>query len=417
MVLLMRFSLACTTLCLLLLSTLATGCLEEPICGNAPLTPNVRKCMINTVDDMVLAHYPFANQKGIDLKDFSNQLRTLPIQPEITDDEFIIELARTIATLKDGHTRIELHLDQKTAALPISYREIDNQVFITGVHDPKLAIQPGTRIHTIDGMPATEFLRRQTALPRVSNNGLGFMQLSKNATIGEAGSTAMLGLGTGPEIPLRRTYYLPEPTSRKLPGNIGYIDIATFGFIDDLDRLDRIMNDMMNTRALIIDLRGNGGGFPSVTDGLFGRLIEHDVPRFNMVAADGTFERTIGPKPRGKTYTKPVVMLTDSLTFSASNYLAQRLAYHKRGTLIGGKTGGGAASPDQGVVLVPGIWFQVSTFVLETPEGENTEEGIEPHIAVDFTNDEVRSGVAHKSALIGHDKVLDRAIQFLQEQP
>ncbi len=417
MVLLMRFSLACTTLCLLLLSSLATGCLEEPLCGNAPLTPTVRKCMINTVDDMVLAHYPFATQKGIDLKDFSHKLRTLPMEPEVTDDVFITELARTIATLKDGHTRIELHLDEKTAALPISYLQINNQVIVTGVHDPKLAIKPGTRIDTIDGMPADEFIRQQTALPQVSNTGLGFMQLSKNATLGKAGSTAMIGLNGAQEIPLRRTYYLPEPTARKLAGNIGYIDIATFGFIDDLDRLDRIMNDLMDTRALIIDLRGNGGGFPSVTDGLFGRLIDHDVPHFNMVAADGTFERTIGPKPRGKTYKKPVIMLTDSLTFSASNYLAQRLSYHKRGTLIGAKTGGGAASPDQGVVLVPGIWFQVSTYVLETPEGENTEDGIVPDIVVEFTPTEIKSGVAHKSALLGHDKVLDRAIQFIQEQP
>lgn len=412
----MRIPLACTTLCLFLLAALSTACLEEPQCGNAPLTPDVRQCMIDTVDQMVHAHYPFALQKGIDLQHFSTELRALPIT-DTDDDTFVFELARTISTLQDGHTRIELHLDQKTASLPISYQEMNGEIIITGSYDPALNLQPGTRIETIDGQPALQYVHLRQALPYTSSLGRGPMQLSQNPLLGQAGTTVQLGLASGQEISLRRTYYLPEPTARKLPGNIGYINISTFGFIDDLDRLDRIVNDLMDSDALIIDLRGNGGGFPSVTDGLFGRLIDRDVPHFNMVAADGTFERTIGPKPRGKTFQGPVVMLTDKLTFSASNYLAQRLTYHKRGTLIGSKTGGGAASPDKGVFLVPGIWFQVSTYVLQTPEGDNAEEGIAPDILVEFSPDEITLGLAHKSAVPGHDKVLDRAIRFLQELP
>src|SRR5690606_29439501 len=94
----------------------ASGCMEGPRCGQYPLTPKVRQCMIDTVDEMVHLHYPFADQKGIDLAAFSQQLRAIPQSSEELDDAgFLLELARAIALLRDGHTRIERHYLEQPA--------------------------------------------------------------------------------------------------------------------------------------------------------------------------------------------------------------------------------------------------------------------------------------------------------------
>jgi C-terminal processing protease CtpA/Prc len=218
---------------------------------------------------------------------------------------------------------------------------------------------------------------------------------------------------------MRRRLHLPEPTSERI-GDMGYINVSTFGFIDDLDRLDEALNGLMDTSGLVIDLRNNGGGYPSVTDGLFGRLIKDSVPGFDMVDVQGRLKRTMSPKPRGETYDKPVVVLTNPRTYSASNYFAQRVVYHKRGVLIGERTGGGAASPEKGSLLVPGVWFQVSTYVVQTPEGMNTEEGIEPDILVNFSSDETAAQIpgSETSALrddTTRDPVLSEALRYLEE--
>ncbi|MBA2664815.1 MAG: hypothetical protein H0U74_21180 [Bradymonadaceae bacterium] len=378
--------------------------------------------MVETIDAMVLEHYPFAKQKGIDLRVFSNQLRNLPLD-ELEDDQFLVELARAVALLRDGHTRIERYHLEQLAEPALSLREADDGlVYVSHLKAKGLGLLVGDRIDTIDGVAAAQYLEARRALPsawhqgQIGHIGVDHMGGAASALAGPAGTSVVLGLAQGHEITLDRRNFFSEPVARRLPGNVGYIDIATFGFIDDLDRLDTAINDLMDSRALIIDLRGNGGGYPSVTDGLFGRLIAEDVAAFDMVAADGTHKRTIGPTPRGKTYDGEVVILTDGMTFSASNYLAQRLVYHKRGVLVGERTGGGSASPEQGLLLVPGIWFQVSTYVLQTPEGVNAEDGLEPQVAVSFSSDEIVNGLATKSAVVGKDKVLDEAIRFLKEK-
>ncbi|MFU8805104.1 MAG: S41 family peptidase [Bradymonadaceae bacterium] len=387
--------------------------MQKSECGDFPLTDEVRLCMVETVNQLVLENFPFATQKGVDLKEFSKDLHSL-LALDLDDFDFVIEMSRTISTLRDGHTRLErFRLGAKTGKAPVDYRLVGDRVLITAVFDDGLGVEVGDEIVAIEDRPAREYLQLSAALYEVEFNKLTQMHGPSGLLDGPADSVLKLEIAGRGEVQMRRRFHLPSPSSNRF-GDIGYINVSTFGFIDDLDRLDGKLNELMETSALIIDLRGNGGGYPSVTDGLFGRLIDSDVPGFDMVDVRGKHKRTMHSKPRGETYDKPVVVLTDPRTYSASNYFAQRLVYHGRGMLIGERTGGGSASPEQGAMLVPGVWFQVSTYVVQTPEGVNAEEGIDPDIEVEYRPDDGGQGLVSHELPAG-DRVLSEAIRYLEK--
>lgn len=127
---------------------------------------------------------------------------------------------------------------------------------------------------------------------------------------------------------------------RVLPGDIGYMRLQAFGSIEDL--LPAAFTFLGNTGALIIDLRGNGGGMPSnfVSSYLLPEDSIHLVTIFWNDRTDKFYtQRTL----KGPRYLdKPVYLLTDKGTFSSAEEFAYDLQQLKRVTLVGEATGGGA---------------------------------------------------------------------------
>jgi len=132
-----------------------------------------------------------------------------------------------------------------------------------------------------------------------------------------------------------------------LPGAVGYLDLRVFAPPAMAgDTLVAAMAVLANSRALIIDLRANGGGFSETTQLLAGYLLE--APR----GMSGTYHR-----PSGRTSTasspawvpgrrfgesKPAYILTSRRTFSAAEAFAYDLQALGRVTVVGERSGGGA---------------------------------------------------------------------------
>jgi retinol-binding protein 3 len=125
-----------------------------------------------------------------------------------------------------------------------------------------------------------------------------------------------------------------------LPGDIGYMRLQAFGSIEDL--LPAAFTFLGNTGALIIDLRGNGGGMPSnfVSSYLLPEDSIHLVTIYWNDRTDKFYtQRTL----KGPRYLdKPVYLLTDKGTFSSAEEFAYDLQQLKRVTVVGEATGGGA---------------------------------------------------------------------------
>ena len=136
----------------------------------------------------------------------------------------------------------------------------------------------------------------------------------------------------------------------KLPGNIGYIEISGFPPLEQFKRVvDRAMPALKDTRALIIDIRRNGGGSPDAVAYLVSHFVDPKKPMLLNTFINrkpGTSEFTRREEMTVATpmsyLGKPVYVLTSQRTFSGGEEFAYDMQTFKLATLVGETTGGGA---------------------------------------------------------------------------
>ncbi|MBD2774731.1 S41 family peptidase [Iningainema tapete] len=140
----------------------------------------------------------------------------------------------------------------------------------------------------------------------------------------------------------------------RLAGNIGYLDIRAFMPQKQAgETAIAAINFLSNTRALIIDLRQNGGGSPDMVALISTYLFDDKLVHLNDLHwrekdASGKYRDRIEqhwtlPYVPGERYlNKDVYILTSKDTFSAAEEFANNLQQLKRATIIGEITKGGA---------------------------------------------------------------------------
>lgn len=176
----------------------------------------------------------------------------------------------------------------------------------------------------------------------------------------------------------------------RMPGNVGYLDIRTFWEATlpvAGETAVAAMNFLTSTDALIIDLRQNTGGSPSMiallTTFLFGPKTVHLNSFYDRSGEKTTQSWTLPYVPGQRTPDKPVYVLTSNTTFSAAEEFTYNLKNLGRATIIGETTGGGA-HPGDFITVTPHFRIFVPIGRAINPiSGTNWEgTGIEPDIAV-----------------------------------
>lgn len=131
-----------------------------------------------------------------------------------------------------------------------------------------------------------------------------------------------------------------------LPRNIGYLKFDMFGPpAICAPTATAAMNLLAHTRALIIDLRENGGGDPAMVDFIVSYLFdshEHINDLYNRSDDATTQYWTLPWVPGDRLATQPVYVLTSHGTFSGAEEFTYDLKNLKRATIVGETTGGGA---------------------------------------------------------------------------
>jgi|RhiMetdeSRZDD1v2_1073273.scaffolds.fasta_scaffold13402_6 peptidase S41-like protein len=132
----------------------------------------------------------------------------------------------------------------------------------------------------------------------------------------------------------------------QLDGNVGYVKFNGFADVDFCGpTASAAMNFVAGSRALIIDLRDNGGGSPAmvayVSSYLFStRTHLNDLWERRSGKTEEYWTRDVPGRMFGGE--KPVYVLTSSRTFSGAEEFSYNLKSLKRATIVGETTGGGA---------------------------------------------------------------------------
>ncbi|MEY3330575.1 MAG: carboxyl-terminal processing protease [Cyanobacteriota bacterium] len=179
-----------------------------------------------------------------------------------------------------------------------------------------------------------------------------------------------------------------NPSSR---GDIGYIRLNTFS-ANASEEMREAINDLekQNVSGYILDLRSNPGG-----------LLYSSIEIARMWLNQGDIVSTVdrqGETDRQKANnraltTKPLVILVDGGSASASEILSGALQDNKRAVLVGTKTfGKGLVQSVRGVGKGSGLAVTIAKYF--TPSGRDiNHEGIQPDVKVELTEkqrDELR---------------------------
>lgn len=166
----------------------------------------------------------------------------------------------------------------------------------------------------------------------------------------------------------------------KLPGNIGYLETHGFGPAKYVDKaFSAAMTQLADSDALIIDMRGNGGGSPDSIAYLSSYLFDKRTHLNDLYWREGnrTEEFWTTEEVPGKKYgqQKPVYVLTGPRTFSGAEEFSYNLQQLRRATLVGERTRGGA-NPGGTLQLTPHFSVFVPRGRAINPISKTNWEGI-----------------------------------------
>ncbi len=167
---------------------------------------------------------------------------------------------------------------------------------------------------------------------------------------------------------------------------IGYIRIVSFISSEGPIEFIEALNKVKDTNALILDLRGNTGG-----------LFQNAVFVANMFLDKGNIVKVIGRGGHNSSYTaeekeyiydKPLIVLVDGESASASEIVSAALKDNGRALIVGTKTFGKGVV--QKVYTMPnnmGMNLTIARYL--TPNGSDiNKKGIEPNYFVEITKDD-----------------------------
>jgi C-terminal peptidase prc len=175
-------------------------------------------------------------------------------------------------------------------------------------------------------------------------------------------------------------------------GNIAHIEFDSFYENSAKQLADKIREAQRSkAKGLILDLRGNGGGSTLEMMRILG-LFVHEGPAMVIKSSSTNEVESIQPPTgidRQAIWTKPLIVLTDKYSASASEGLSGALKDYGRAIIVGAdNTTYGKGSMQRIFNLDPSVSVKVTTHLFSSPNGSHRQfDGVTPDIVIKTAED------------------------------
>ena len=236
-------------------------------------------------------------------------------------------------------------------------------------------------------------------------------ELVRKRVLGPAGSTVTLTILRTGQDPFdveitRAAITVPSVDSRMLDNDIAYVRVLIFAD-NTKDELEKALKDVMkqNPHGLVLDLRGNGGGYLESAIDVASEFISKGVIVTEKYG-DGTL-RSFDARRGGLATDIPMVVLINEGSASASEIVAGAIQDLGRGQLVGVKSFG------KGSVQIPtplknnegAVRITVARWL--TPNGRTIHGiGLTPDVEVTISEEDFANN---------RDPQLDKAVDILNK--
>ena len=360
------------------------------------------------------------NMNGVDWKAMRDKYAALvPFVNHRNDLTYLI--GELIGELNNGHAYVaggerpetpriklgllgaELSRDPATKAYRIE-KILPGENWNKHVRSPLTAIglnmKPGDYILAINGVPVSTLPNLYDALIGTADKQVILRVNSKPADDGARDITVV---PVSDEAPLYYKAWVQknvDEVSKKTNGEVGYIHIPDMGQ-EGLNEFTKQYFPQIKKKGLIVDVRGNGGGFvsPLVIERLRRALVMIEIAR------NGTPQTN-----PSQTFVGPMVTLIDEFSASDGDIFPYRFKAMGLGKLIGKRTWGGVVGIRNPLPLTDGGQLFRPEFAPYSKDGKGwviEGHGVDPDIVVD--NDPAKE-------FKGEDQQLDKGIEEIQTE-
>jgi C-terminal processing protease CtpA/Prc len=402
---------------------IATGCAPLRAQQLSELDRARGRVMLRLVREDLEGYYYDTTYRGMKLAErFDSADRR--ITAATSNGEVFGVIAQVLADLDDSHTWFIPPLRAGRVIYGWELMAVGDSVYIAAVKPGSDAeaqgLHPGDRVLMVNNVEPTrqnlfkmrylfEILRPQVALRLSVENPEG---ARRELTIQAEVRTGRARLDVSNEDDLRQLYleFTDAMNRRHEVREFELGDILIWrlnSFEMPPSDIDKRMRKAAHFRALILDLRGNPGGYAVTLQQMVSHLVDRDV-LISVGRARGHVD-SVRASPSRSPFTGRLIVLVDSRSASAAEILARTLQIEERATVLGDWTSGAVEES----IFVPHaagtgrlVFFGTSVTVhgLVMSDGHGLEgRGMMP-------DEELRPGPTDLAA--GRDPVLARAVQI-----
>ncbi len=264
-----------------------------------------------------------------------------------------------------------------------------------------------------DGSPAEKAGLKQgdifVSIDGKSTEGKTPTEIAKNLRSKSKDTSTIVVKRDGEEVTIKvqkDIVDLLSVSSDMLEDNIGYISVNIFGektYTQFVDAIENLENKGM--KSLIIDLRGNSGGYLSTVTNMISEFVDSKTVIYQMKTRKGITPYT---SINNKTKNYKIVVLVDENSASASEIMASAMQEQYHATLVGVTTyGKGTVQEPKDLSNGTLIKYTIQEWLTSKGNSIN-DKGVKPDVEIELSEEYKNNPIRE------NDNQLQKALEIIK---